>query len=323
MQDRNHSFFYAATRTFAIAAGNPLCPADQYSSQIQTFEETQSLCGRKVSFFGIDEECARSCAAQYRHAHIGSEPWWNLALWQSRQEANKPVRNSLQAARRQGCEAREVSPENTGMLWQCDNVRSRWLQTKHLPPLHFVAETALCVGGKRLFVVECAENVLAYSIASPIWSGVNSNPAEYRIEHFVRSPDAPNGTMELLICYVAETLAKEGITRMSLHFAPFSRKAPSGLPLATRSLAMERYLQAMERFGGHWYNARGLERFKAKFLPDVWKPLYCSFSREQPPMRVLVALAEAFFEAQLPQALWSIALRTMTNKPVASRRKIR
>ena len=322
MEDRSHSFLYAKTRTFAVAAGNPLCSPDHYSLHIKMFEEMQASCGRKVSFFGIDEECAYSCPAQYCHAYIGSEPWWNLALWHSRQETNKSVRNSLQSALRQGCQAREALPQNTALLSECDHIRACWLQTKHLPPLHFVADTALRLEGKRLFVIECARKVLAYSIVNQVWKSFEGSPAEYRIEHFVRSPDAPNGTMELLICHVAETLAKEGIAKMSLHFAPFSRKAPSGLPVSMRSLAMERYLRAMERFGGHWYNTRGLERFKAKFLPDVWKPLYCSFSREEHPLPVLTALTEVFFEAGLPQALWRIVLRTMSNKPVASRRKI-
>jgi lysylphosphatidylglycerol synthetase-like protein (DUF2156 family) len=308
---------YAETRHCAVIAGNPPCSAAHYKAFTQALEQEHFLRNRRICFFGTDEAFALACGHDYSHALIGAEPRWNLAHWHDRQAANKPVRNSLNAALRLGCTVREVQSDctHTSILNACEQVRQQWLRAKHLPALHFVAETNIVLSGKRLFIVEVNEALVCYGI---IGRTVNNDeekstkmPDEYRIEHFVRAPNAPSGAMEMLIDHTAQTLALEGAHIFSLSLAPFSRKAVSTLPHALRSPRMESYLYALARFGGYWYNAKGLEKFKCKFQPNEWKPLYCSFRRDDSPRKVLAALAEAFLGDRLIPSAAAIARRTI------------
>lgn len=311
---------YAETRHFAVIAGNPPCPPENYDAYTHALEQEHAKRNHRLCFFGTDEVFALASGHNYCHALIGAEPRWNLADWLGRQAANKPVRNSLNAAFRLGCTVREVQSDcvETGILTACEYARQQWLRAKRLPPLHFVAETDIvlnfALSGKRLFIVEAGGTVVCYGI---IGRTVNNDeeksadvPREYRIEHFVRAPQAPNGAMEMLIDHIAQTLASEGVQTFSLSLAPFSRKAISSLPRTLRSPCMESYLYALARFGGYWYNAKGLEKFKCKFQPNEWKPLYCSLRREDSPIAVLQALAEVFLgDGLMPSAL-AIAQRT-------------
>jgi lysylphosphatidylglycerol synthetase-like protein (DUF2156 family) len=312
---------YAETHHFMVIAGNPPCPAPNYGAFTQALEQEHALRNRRICFFGTDEAFALACGHDYCHALIGSEPRWNLAHWHDRQAANKPVRNSLNAALRLGCTVREVQNAcaEAGILTACEHVRQQWLRAKHLPPLHFVAETNIvlniALSGKRLFIVEAGGTVICYGIIGQIMNDSGEKSAEvrceYRIEHFVRAPQAPSGAVEILIHYIAQTLASEGTHFLSLSLAPFSRKAASTLPHALRSPRMESYLYALARFGGYWYNAKGLEKFKCKFQPDEWKPLYCSFRRDDSPRKVLAALAEVFLGDRLLPSTAAIARRTI------------
>lgn len=305
MVHSSHTMHYATTRRFAVVSGNPHCCQSLYAASVAAFEQEQLAGGRRTCFFGTGEDFALACGQHYCHALIGAEPLWNLASWCERQAANKPIRNSLSAAHRAGCTVREASLTDAHIETACSVVRRKWLQTKHLPPLHFVAETEIMHEGTRCFVVESGGTVVGYGIARRSTDDVKTSVGrEYGIEHFIRAPDAPPGTVELLIDHIAQTLAVEGEQRLSLRLAPFSRKASCLLPPDLRSQQMESYLQAIARFGGYWYNAAGLERFKAKFLPDEWKPLYCSFRWEDSPLSVLAALTEVFLaEPMLPSAM--------------------
>lgn len=312
---------YAETRHFTVIAGNPPCAAANYNAYIQALEQKHAMRNRRICFFGTDEAFALACEHDYCHALIGAEPRWNLAHWHNHQSANKSVRNSLNAALRLGCTVREVQSVcvEADILTACEHVRQKWLRAKHLPPLHFVADTTIVLPEKRLFVVEAAGTLFCYGIIGRTINDVGERsaevPDEYRMEHFIRAPYAPSGTVEMLINHTAQTLAAEGAHCLSLSLAPFSRKAVSTLPSVMRSPRMESYLYALARFGGYWYNAKGLEKFKLKFQPDEWKPLYCSFRRDDSPQKVLAALAEAFLGDGLMPSAVAIARRTFFHLP--------
>lgn len=305
-----------ASAVFADVTSNQ----NDLAREISTIISNEALSGRKTCFFGMTEELARACPPNYLHAYIGAEPRWNLALWQERQKRNKSIRNSCNAALRLGCEVREVLVFEELVSQQCEHIRRQWLQTKRLPPLHFVAETALHLSGKRLFVVELRGTIVGYALVSEAGSGVQ--PMQ-QVEHFVRLSSAPHGTTELLICRIGEQLALEGAHTPSLMLAPFSQKVQCTLPEKCCSASMKRYLQVIERFGGYWYNVKGLEYFKAKFQPDDWIPLYCSFPEDMLPVKILCAFAEVFLGTSLAKGFLNIARQTILNIPIASRRKNR
>ncbi len=90
------------------------------------------------------------------------------------------------------------------------------------------------------------------------------------VEWIIRRRDAPNGTAALLLDTVVASLPPGGTFTLGLvplsTFAPLSRQAPSRL---VRGL-----LWWTRAHASRFYNFEGLERFKAKFAPDRWRPLH-------------------------------------------------
>jgi phosphatidylglycerol lysyltransferase len=85
-------------------------------------------------------------------------------------------------------------------------------------------------------------------------------------------PQASAYAMEYLFTQLALHLKHAGFRSLSLGIAPFSGMSPT--PLASR---WHRLANIVWRFGGRFYNFRGLRAFKSKFQPQ-WEPRYLAAS---------------------------------------------
>ncbi|MBN3764431.1 bifunctional lysylphosphatidylglycerol flippase/synthetase MprF [Burkholderia sp. Ac-20365] len=85
-------------------------------------------------------------------------------------------------------------------------------------------------------------------------------------------PQASPYAMEYLFTQLALHLKHAGFRSLSLGIAPFSGMSPT--PLASR---WHRLANIVWRFGGRFYNFRGLRAFKSKFQPQ-WEPRYLAAS---------------------------------------------
>ncbi|HXZ08457.1 MAG TPA: bifunctional lysylphosphatidylglycerol flippase/synthetase MprF, partial [Paraburkholderia sp.] len=85
-------------------------------------------------------------------------------------------------------------------------------------------------------------------------------------------PDASPYAMEYLFTKLALHLKQENFRSLSLGMAPLSGVHPT--PLAS---PWHRFAGLMWRFGGRFYNFRGLRGFKSKFQPN-WEPRYLAAS---------------------------------------------
>jgi phosphatidylglycerol lysyltransferase len=80
--------------------------------------------------------------------------------------------------------------------------------------------------------------------------------------------DAPNGTMDYLFAELLLWGRGEGYHWFNLGVAPLSGlRARAGAPL------WHRFGRLVYQYGEHFYNFRGLRRYKEKFDP-VWTPRY-------------------------------------------------
>jgi phosphatidylglycerol lysyltransferase len=96
-------------------------------------------------------------------------------------------------------------------------------------------------------------------------------------------PGASSYAMEYLFTQLALHLKEAGFRRLSLGIAPFS-----GMGAATMPSPWHRFGLMVWRFGGRFYNFRGLHAFKSKFEPH-WEPRYLAASGS---VGVFVALAD-------------------------------
>ncbi len=120
-----------------------------------------------------------------------------------------------------------------------------------------------------------------------LWT-TRPSPDAVHVESLIRAADAPVGTMEGLIAFVADVYAQRGFRKLSLGESPFS------YPFGAKGYARMLRLFPIEAF----YSARGLYRFKSKFGGKD-EPVY-ALSRGP----LLPALYNAAVAANLPRLAW-------------------
>ncbi|WP_264019393.1 bifunctional lysylphosphatidylglycerol synthetase/lysine--tRNA ligase LysX [Mycobacterium saskatchewanense] len=108
-----------------------------------------------------------------------------------------------------------------------------------------------------------------------------------------RSPQSPNGTIELMVSDLALNAEALGITRISLNFAMFRSAFEQGAQLGAGPVA--RLWRGFLLFFSRWWQLETLYRSNMKYQPD-WVPRYACYedARLIPRVGVASALAEGF-----------------------------
>nr|WP_255360769.1 bifunctional lysylphosphatidylglycerol synthetase/lysine--tRNA ligase LysX [Mycobacterium sp. 852002-40037_SCH5390672] len=108
-----------------------------------------------------------------------------------------------------------------------------------------------------------------------------------------RSPQSPNGTIELMVSELALNGETLGITRISLNFAMFRSAFEQGAQLGAGPVA--RLWRGLLLFFSRWWQLETLYRSNMKYQPD-WVPRYACYedARLIPRVGVASALAEGF-----------------------------
>ena len=108
-----------------------------------------------------------------------------------------------------------------------------------------------------------------------------------------RSPQSPNGTIELMVSELALNAETLGIIRISLNFAMFRSAFEQGAQLGAGPVA--RLWRGLLLFFSRWWQLETLYRSNMKYQPE-WVPRYACYedARLIPRVGVASALAEGF-----------------------------
>jgi len=108
-----------------------------------------------------------------------------------------------------------------------------------------------------------------------------------------RSPQSPNGTIELMVSDLALHAERIGITRISLNFAMFRSAFEQGAQLGAGPVA--RLWRGFLLFFSRWWQLETLYRSNVKYQPD-WIPRYACYedARMVPRVGVASVIAEGF-----------------------------
>ena len=108
-----------------------------------------------------------------------------------------------------------------------------------------------------------------------------------------RSPQSPNGTIELMVSELALNAERLGITRISLNFAMFRSAFEQGAQLGAGPVA--RLWRGFLLFFSRWWQLETLYRSNMKYQPE-WVPRYACYedARLIPRVGVASAMAEGF-----------------------------
>ena len=292
-----------------VAAGAPICPADRVATVAAAFERDARSHGERNLWVGAGTRLERVLASDRSHATLplGAQPWWDPRRWHVDGADRASLRAQLHRARNKGVEVESWPPPIAAQRRPAlQRILDGWLATRGLPPLHFLIEpqTLDRLDDRRVFVAVRGTTPIAFMLATPI-------PARrgWLIEQWPRLPQAPNGTVELLLDTVMRALGTDGAEQVTLGLAPLSTRAPCAAAPAAPLPAWVRLARRWAHaHGRRFYDFDGLDAFKAKFVPDHWEPLVAIVDRPRVDAGALWAIAGAFGRAN-PALL---ALRGLT-----------
>jgi lysyl-tRNA synthetase class 2 len=108
-----------------------------------------------------------------------------------------------------------------------------------------------------------------------------------------RSPQSPNGTIELMVSELCMQAEEIGVTRISLNFAMFRSAFEEGAQLGAGPIA--RLWRALLVFFSRWWQLETLYRSNMKYQPE-WVPRYACYedARLIPRVGIASVIAEGF-----------------------------
>lgn len=278
-----------------VTAGAPSGPEAHRPIAAAAFEADAKAEGARALWFAVehpgDIDPARPSLV------IGADPVWDAGRWPEMVARKASVRAQIRRAANKGVVVRPWPRERIQSSAALRSVLSGWLDRRGLPPLAFMADPfVLDVPGDRRFWVATREGaVIGYLALLP--------GEEVFVEWIIQRRGAPNGTAALLL---DTALRDEGAPAFTLGMVPLSTHAP--LSATTPSLTVRAMLAWTRAHATRFYNFGGLERFKAKFVPDRWRPLHLVTDGRPISIFTLHTVAAAFAAPRGPTRFVARAL---------------
>ncbi len=273
---------YVDTGAAWVAAGPPITADEKLPGIASAFMKAARQAGRRCCFFGSEERFVRATSDALLALPIGEQPVWDPRDWEHTLGRHAGLRGQLRRACAKGVRIRHLAEgecagsDNLGTA--TDELIGRWLATRRMPPMGFLVrvEPHRFPEQRQCFLAEHEGHLvgLVYVIPVPQRRG-------WFIEHMVRAPSAPNGTVELLVDAVMRWASAQGCSWLTLGLAPLSGDVPLLLRVARKRM-------------GSLYNFDGLRHFKAKLRPTEWHPIYLSYPASQGAIASVFDVLAAF-----------------------------
>jgi len=291
-----------------LVPGDPLTSVENLAPVSDRFLQKARAEGRVVGFMPATEQFAKqSRALGLRAIRIGSAPYFDLATWAPRGDRAKKARAGVNQARRAGVQVSEVTEVDERLIRETACLCKSWLTTRRSAIRFewlFTVDLFQHKEKKKYFTARDANGkLIGFLAASPI-------PARdgWYLEDVLRSKHAPNGTTDLLVVEVLDSLKRSGAKLATLGT---SLMAADGVvdPDIHVSHVLSRAVWFVARCCSIFYNFDGVRRFKAKFAPSWWECEYVLISQNvTAPPRIL----SAFIHATVPAGLSYLFARQMS-----------
>ncbi len=271
---------YVDTGRAWVAAGSPIAAAERLAEVAAKFAAASRAAHRRVCSFGTESRFRD--AVGWPAFRIGDQPVWAPAEWDAGVQSSRSLREQLRRARAKGVTVRalsaaEIAPEHPTRV-QLDTLIARWLASRPIAPMGFLVQIDPFTNPeeRHQFIAERDGKVVAFLGIIPIYARHG-----WFFEDFLRDPDAPNGTVELLVDAGMRAAAAQGVPIVTLGLVPLAGDVGS-------------WLRAARRFGRSLYDFDGLRAFKAKFKPQAWDPIFLSYPPERSGFVALFDTLTAF-----------------------------
>ncbi|MDF3065914.1 MAG: hypothetical protein K0R38_1515 [Polyangiaceae bacterium] len=291
---------YVDTGGAWVAAGAPIADVSAIREVLLAFLAAAREKRRRACLFATEQRLLNLAADDLVSLRIGEQPVWDPSSWPDILKRRASLREQLRRARAKGVQVRAVSPHelSAGTTREgIERVAARWLKARGMAPMDFLVRLELFSfpDERRCFVAERGGRVVAVAGVVPV-------PARegWFVEDLLRDPEAPNGTMELLIDLVMRWANEAGSRWLTLGLSPLAGEVPPLLRVARKG-------------GRALYDFQGLRNYKAKLEPQHWMPLFLSYPRGQRAWRSLLDALWAFTQT----GFLAFGLRTLSRGPIA------
>jgi len=272
---------YVDTGGAWVAAGAPIADAARLGQVAREFVEAAARAGRAACFFATEPRFSDSPG--FEHLLIGEQPVWDPHAWEATLRGSSSLREQLRRARAKGVAIERARPADVSLVGsplrlELERVIATWQGTRAMPPMGFLVHVAPFefAAERRLFVARSNERVVGLAAVVPVYAR-----GGWFVEDLIRTPEAPNGTTELLVDAAMRDAAGLGSNYLTLGLAPLAGDVPLWLGLA-------------RRYAAPLYDFRGLGAFKAKFRPSEWVPIYLSHPSTQSTWAAVYHCLRAF-----------------------------
>lgn len=270
---------YAAPPGAMVSAGEPVAALESLVPLAEAFVHHAEAQGKRPSFFATEGRLASSVALQ--RLLIGEQPVWNPQRWADHVAAHRSLREQIRRARAKGVTVCPLGPDALAAgdtARDIDALLARWRATRSMATMQFLVTIDLTSGGaarRHLVAMQHGRLVAMLSLAPvPARNG-------WLFEHLLRDPDAPNGTLELLVDHAMREVAREGAEWATLGLAPLHGDVTP-------------WLRRLRRWSTPLFNFEGLSAFKRKLRPDTWEPIYLAWPKRASMWRAVLDGLRAF-----------------------------
>jgi phosphatidylglycerol lysyltransferase len=278
-----------------VIAGDPVCdPAD--AATLISAVRRRSLPRPVFAYAATPALRSAWASAGFGAVPIGAEPVFDPRRFTLAGGARATVRAAVNHATRSGLSVVEHHPRAPGSddrNAELEDISTQWLAGKGRDELGFLlGQPQLNVPTAKRYFVAAGERVEGFLVCEPIWARQG-----WYLDVTRRRPDAPRGTMELLVAETLRTLGSEGVPFASMGLSPLARldadAPPSDSPRLSALLS--------EAFGRLTtpYDFRDLARYQAKFAPDAWEHRLLCYSGAVAERLARFALERALRQASV------------------------
>ncbi len=258
---------YGVQGTSWVAMGDPVGPREAAAELLWDFMEICDKHNGRPVFYEVEQEnLSLYIDLGMTLLKLGEEGRVDLSLFNMNGSSKKSLRHTKNKLEREGCNFEILMPDELAAIMpRLQEISDAWLTEKNTREKRF-SLGFFSPEYVRQFPVAVVKKDGQITAFSNIWPGAVGGELSIDLMRYL--PSAPIGVMDYLFVNLMEWGREAGYRWFSLGMAPFS-----GFEDRSLSPVWTKIGSFLFRHGEHFYNFRGLRRYKEKYDP-VWTPKY-------------------------------------------------